>query len=68
LFGTWEATLERLGASPQAGTRHKNERNIAAVRAQLGLDAFQAAWEAGRATPLEEAVTAALARGQVQGA
>jgi hypothetical protein len=36
------------------------ERHIAGVRASLGEAAFAAAWAAGRALPLEEAITDAL--------
>jgi tetratricopeptide (TPR) repeat protein len=37
------------------------ERHVAAVRAALGDDIFAAAWAAGRALPLEQAIAEALA-------
>ena len=39
-----------------------SQRNIAAARAQLGESAFAAAWAAGRALPLEQAIAEALER------
>ncbi len=56
LLGTWEATLERLGAAPQPADIPEHDRNIAAVRAQLDPHTFEAAWAAGRAMSLEQAV------------
>jgi hypothetical protein len=35
-------------------------RSVAAVRAQLGVAAFDTAWAAGRTLPLDAAISAAL--------
>jgi hypothetical protein len=43
--------------------RATNERAIAETQAQMGDAAFAAAWDAGRALPLEEAVNEALESG-----
>lgn len=45
-------------------TRPAHDRALAACRAALGDDAFAAAWEAGRAMTLDEAVALALASPQ----
>jgi predicted ATPase/DNA-binding CsgD family transcriptional regulator len=60
LFGAWEAAMERMGAAPQPADMPDFERNIAAVRAQLDPEIFQAAWANGRALSLEQAVEFAL--------
>ncbi|MGH2369353.1 MAG: ATP-binding protein, partial [Chloroflexota bacterium] len=62
LFGMAETLGETIGAprrSPEGIRRH--QRGAAAARAILGEEAFAAAWEAGRALPLEQAVAYALA-------
>jgi DNA-binding NarL/FixJ family response regulator len=43
------------------GEREPHERSVAAVHAALDDAAFAAAWEAGRALPLDEVVAEALA-------
>ncbi len=59
LFGAAEAVLEAIGAP--APRRHPlSERAVATTRAALGESAFAAAWAAGRALPLPEAVAEAL--------
>jgi hypothetical protein len=63
LLGAWEATLERMGATPQPADRPEHDRNIAAVRNQLAPKTFEAAWGEGRAMSLEQAVASALERG-----
>jgi hypothetical protein len=62
LLGAADAGLERLGgvlAEPLG--QQQQERALAAARAQLGEPAFAAAYAAGRALALDEAVAEALA-------
>jgi predicted ATPase len=56
LLGAWEAALERMGASVQPADQPNHDRNITAVRAQLDPLTFAAAWRAGRAMSLAQAV------------
>jgi non-specific serine/threonine protein kinase len=60
LFGAWEAAMERMGAAPQPADMPDLERNIAAVRARLDPEIFQAEWANGHALSLEQAVAFAL--------
>jgi predicted ATPase/DNA-binding SARP family transcriptional activator len=60
LLGAAAVLREACGARGSPGTRNP-ERCGAAVRAVLGEEAFAAAWTAGRAMTLEEAICAALA-------
>jgi DNA-binding CsgD family transcriptional regulator len=62
LFGTAERLREAVGA-PQLSPKdsRRNRRAAADARAALGEHAFAAAWAAGRALPLEQAITYALA-------
>jgi predicted ATPase/class 3 adenylate cyclase len=66
LFGAAAALREAIGTPllpdwlPEWHT--DRERLVAAARAELGEEAFAAAWAQGRALTLEEAVTYALAR------
>jgi tetratricopeptide (TPR) repeat protein len=67
----WESAACRLGAAAVLrerlnfpllpSEREVHERALAAVRTALGEDGFSAAWEGGRALPLEEAMTEARA-------
>jgi predicted ATPase len=61
LFGAAEALREEIAVPrrPREGAEHG--RGVAAARSALGAEAFAVAWEAGRALPLEQAVTEALA-------
>ena len=61
LFGAAAALFETAGASIWPIDRADYERNLAAVRAGLGEDAFAAAFAAGRAMRPEEAVAEAEA-------
>ena len=56
LFAAAEAHLERMGAVMERADRLEHDRNVAAVRASLGEQAFQAAWAEGRAMTLERAL------------
>jgi hypothetical protein len=70
LFGAAEALREAAGApfpsGARAGTqpaeRAAVEQHVATVRTALGSEAFAAAWAAGRAMTLDEAVAYALER------
>jgi hypothetical protein len=61
LFGAAEALRTAVGAPRPHAERAEHERHFAAARAALGEEAFAAAWGAGRAMPLEAAVSYALA-------
>jgi predicted ATPase len=62
LAGAVEALHEAIGARVPVPPHEREEydRNIAAMRAAIGEAAFAAAWAAGRAMPLAEAVAFAL--------
>lgn len=60
LFGAADALLQAVGASLGHTDRAEYERNVATVRAQLGGEAFAAAWAQGQALTLEQAVAEAL--------
>jgi len=60
LFGAAEALCAMLNCTfPLTGVE-EYERTAAASRAALGTEAFSAAWEAGRAMTLEQAIAFAL--------
>jgi DNA-binding CsgD family transcriptional regulator len=61
LFGAAEGLRETVGAPVAADDRELYERDVAAVRAALDETAFAAAWAAGRALSIEEAVAEAMA-------
>ena len=56
LFGAAEALRQIMGAPLPPSDRAEYERNVAAVRAQLGEEMFAAAWAEGRAMTMEQAV------------
>jgi predicted ATPase/class 3 adenylate cyclase len=60
LLGAAEARCEALGLRLWAVERDEWARTTARARAQLGEAAFAAAWTAGQALPLEQAVAYAL--------
>jgi predicted ATPase len=60
LFGAEEALREAMGAPLPPADRAEHERSVAAVRAALGEEAVAAAWAAGRAMSLDEAIALAL--------
>ena len=62
LWGTVEVLRETTRKRTAPGSRATYERALAAARAQLGEEAFAAAWAAGRALTLEQAIAEALAR------
>jgi non-specific serine/threonine protein kinase len=61
LFGAADAFLQRSGTLIDPSDQPEHDRNIAFVRAQLGEAAFEAAWAAGQAMTLEQAVAHARA-------
>jgi len=61
LFGTVAALLETIGADLEPADRVDYHRNVVSARAMLNAEAFAAAWAAGRALTLEQAVIEALA-------
>jgi hypothetical protein len=60
LFSAQEALREAIGITP-SGDRALSGCTRATLHEQLGEDAFAAAWENGRAVPLDDAVAEALA-------
>jgi predicted ATPase/DNA-binding SARP family transcriptional activator len=60
LWGAAEALRERIGSPRPDSARGDYNTRIADARARLGEAAFAAAWAAGRALPLKEAVAYAL--------
>jgi non-specific serine/threonine protein kinase len=60
LLGAAEAFCETLGASPPVAVPVEYHRTVAEGRANLGEEAFAAAWAAGRALSVDEAVAYAL--------
>jgi hypothetical protein len=60
LFGA-AALRDALGAPLPPADRADYERQVAAVRATLGEEAFAAVWAEGRGMPLEEAAAFAMA-------
>jgi hypothetical protein len=61
LFGAAEALREALGTPLKPSERAGYDQATQATRGALGEDSFAAAWAEGRALPLDEAVTMALA-------
>jgi hypothetical protein len=60
LLGAAEALRAVGGLVLEPKERSKYERSVARVQADLGAEAFAAAWAAGRALPLEQAISEAL--------
>ncbi len=58
LWGAAEALREQAGAPGRPSQRADDERCVAAVHAQLGEQAFAAAWAQGRAMTPEQALAA----------
>jgi hypothetical protein len=59
LLGAAESLREVGGLALEPAHRRKYERSVARAQADLGAAAFAAAWAAGRALPLEQAITEA---------
>ena len=60
LWGAAERLRQSLGCRPAPAARATYERAQALARAQLGDEAFAAAWAAGPALTLEQAIAEAL--------
>jgi tetratricopeptide (TPR) repeat protein len=60
LLGATAAHFEAIGAAMWSADRIDYQRNVAAIRAVLGEAAFAAAWDAGRALTLEQAIAEAF--------
>lgn len=63
IFGAAEAMRERVPAPLPPVARPGYERDVALVRKGMGEEAFTAAWEEGRATPVREALDYGLSGG-----
>jgi predicted ATPase len=63
LFGAAQALRLAIGAPLPPVERAAYEQAVASVRAQLGEDAFAAAWQEGRATELSQIIEQALKTG-----
>jgi hypothetical protein len=61
LFGAVEGLRATIGYSMRQRLRDDYERDLATTRAALGEAVFAAAWAAGQALTLDEAVAEALA-------
>jgi predicted ATPase/transcriptional regulator with XRE-family HTH domain len=61
LWGAAEALRSAIGIRPPPASRVLYDRAITTARGQLGDAAFEAAWAAGQAIPLEDAIAAAMA-------
>jgi len=66
LFGAAEAALEALGSAFSPANRTDYDRSLGALRTELEGDRLAAAWAAGRALSLDDALT--LARALADGA
>ncbi|HEU5102666.1 MAG TPA: tetratricopeptide repeat protein, partial [Roseiflexaceae bacterium] len=60
LWGAAEVLRMAIGCRPAPAARATYERALAVARAQLGDDAFAAAWVEGQAMTLEQAIAEAL--------
>jgi tetratricopeptide (TPR) repeat protein len=61
LWGAAERLRQALGCRPARAARATYERALASARGQLGEEAFAAAWAAGHALTLEQAIAEACA-------
>jgi len=59
LLGAAASVQEASGLPVEPAFRDAHHRDVAAVQAALGEDAFSAAWEAGAVLPLEQAIAEA---------
>lgn len=61
LYGAAEAAFDAAGVPQVVPPPAQRRRSVDRVRASLGVDMFAAAWAAGRALPLDQAVAEATA-------
>jgi predicted ATPase/DNA-binding CsgD family transcriptional regulator len=59
LLGAASALYEAIGARPPPSAAALRDRTLATIRDRLSFAAFTAAWHAGRALPLEQAIAEA---------
>jgi hypothetical protein len=62
VLGTAEAWRAKIEAASLTAERAAVERHTAVLRTALGREAFAAAWQAGQAMSLDEAIDLALER------
>jgi hypothetical protein len=60
LWGAAERLRQAMGCRPAPAARATYERGLIVARAQLGDDAFAAAWAKGQVMTLEHAITEAF--------
>jgi predicted ATPase/DNA-binding SARP family transcriptional activator/class 3 adenylate cyclase len=60
IYGAADGLLTPLGAALSPVERDEQDSQLAALRAELGEEAFAGAWQAGQAQALDEAIAAAL--------
>ncbi len=65
LYGAAETLSEAVEVPHLPASRAAHEQVVDALRRTLGVDAFAAAWAAGRALPFEHAVKEAIAPGEL---
>ena len=63
LWGAAEALRQFIGSREAPASRTTRERLMTAAREQLGEEAFAAAWAAGQAMTMEQAIELALQSG-----
>ena len=64
LGGAASALRESIGSPQTPAEQETTDKTMGAVREALGGGAFAAAWDAGRAMTLEQAVEYALSEGE----
>jgi hypothetical protein len=64
VFGAAASIREAMASSMDPFDRAEYERNLQTLRAELGQAKFRAAWEVGRALTMEQALEAALEKGE----
>ena len=67
LFGAADAARDTAGLPLPPAGRDWYDQAVEELQARIGADAFQAAWNAGRALPLAEAIAAGLTLGDAPG-
>jgi predicted ATPase/DNA-binding SARP family transcriptional activator len=66
LLGAADLLLATLGARFEPTLWHPSDRNVSAIQARMGEEAFAAAWAEGRALSLAEAISYALELAQLE--
>jgi hypothetical protein len=60
LLGAAEARREAMGAPIQPANHAHHTRQVQAIHSRLGPDAFNVAWQVGRALRIDQAIEGAL--------